>query len=546
MAMGKCFDSQSFIFTSPRGPLHVPADIDLVSFLLLNTSPRRYHQRLAIVDALSSQSFTYLEFHHHVRSVARAISSLGIRQHEVVLILSPNSIFFPVLFLAVTSLGAVVTTANPLSTRAEIGKQAKDCKTKLILTAPELSEKVMNLGLPVILIDGVKSVANPDANGRNSTRMLSDVIKEGSEHRMPSIKINQTDTAALLYSSGTTGVSKGVVLTHMNFIASCLQLNYDRDLHQENDLTFLCILPMFHAFGLIIIIYAQMQCGNTIVTMPQFDFVLMLQAIEKYRITTLFLVPPIILGLAKQEIVKKYDLSSVTEISSGAAPIGKETFVQIHQRLKIPDLRQGYGMTETAGIISAGLLKEEKKNYATVGPLVSGMEAVIVDPNSGRRQPPNKQGEIWLRGPNVMKGYLNNPEATASTLDGDGWLHTGDVGYIDDEANVYIVDRLKELIKFKGLQVAPAELEALLVTHSEIVDAAVVPLPDEVAGEVPLAYVVRARGSSLNEQSIIRFVAAQVAPYKKVRAVKFIDAIPKSSSGKILRRELIQSLVSKL
>ncbi|KAH7425924.1 hypothetical protein KP509_11G077600 [Ceratopteris richardii] len=546
MAIRNCFDSRSFIFTSPRGPIHLPVDIDMVSFLLVNTSARGYHQRLAVVDALSGQSFTYLELHHHIRSVARAISALGIRQHDVVLILSPNSIFFPVLFFAVISLGAVVTTVNPLYTRGEIGKQAKNSNTKLILTVPELAEKVMNLGLPVILIDGVESVSNPDTSCRNPTRMLSEVIAAGSQHRVPSVKINQTDTAALLYSSGTTGVSKGVVLTHMNFIAACLQINYDSDVHQETDLTFLCIIPMFHVFGLSIIVYGQMQRGNTIITMPKFDFVLMLQSIQKYRITNLPLVPPIMLALAKQEVVKKYDLSSVIEMVSGAAPVGKETLEEIYQRLKVPDLRQGYGMTETTGIISVAILKVQKQNYATVGPLICGMEAVIVDPSSGKRQPPNQQGEIWVRGPNVMKGYLNNPEATASTIDGDGWLHTGDLGYIDDEGNVYIMDRLKELIKFKGLQVPPAELEALLVTHSEIVDAAVVPLPDEDAGEVPLAYVVRAQGSSLNEQDVIQFVAAQVAPYKKVRAVKFIDAIPKSTAGKILRRELTQHLVSKL
>ncbi|KAI5079573.1 hypothetical protein GOP47_0005052 [Adiantum capillus-veneris] len=463
-----CFDPNSFIYSSPRGPIHIPPDPDM--------------------------------FHNHIRSVARGLSSLGVRQHDVVLILSPNSVYFPVLFFAVISLGAVVTTVNPLCTPGEILKQIKDSKSKLVFTVPELAGKVENTALPVIYIDDCEPKSNPDFNQERHLKLLSEVIK----------------------------------------------MNFDPDFHQETDLTFLCIIPMFHVFGLSIVVYGQLLRGNTLITMPKFDFTLMLESIQKYRITNLPLVPPIMIALAKQDAVLRYDLSSVIEMVSGAAPVGKETLEEVYQRLKVPDLRQGYGMTETTGIVSVAILKTDKKNYATVGPLVSGMEAVVVDPSSGRRLPPNKQGELWVRGPNIMQSYLNNPEATALTLDGDGWLHTGDLGYIDDEGNLYIMDRLKELIKYKGLQVAPAELEALLLTHSEIVDAAVVPLPDNDAGEVPLAYVVRASGSSLSEQDVIRFVAAQVAPYKKVRGVKFIEAIPKSSAGKILRRELTQKLPSKL
>ncbi|MCO5596844.1 hypothetical protein L7F22_050914 [Adiantum nelumboides] len=538
------FDPNSFIYTSPRGPIHIPPDIDLVSYLFSLTSAHRYHHRLSIADAFTGQSLTFLQFHHHIRSAARGLSFLGIRQHDVVLILSPNSVNFPVLFLAIISLGAVVTTANPLCMPGDVLKQIKDSEAKFVFTVPDLAEKVKNTALPVIYIDDCEP--NPDPDLDAGVNLLSQVIKAGSSHQLPLVKINQSDTAALLYSSGTTGVSKGVVLTHTNFIAASLQSNFGSDLHQETDLTFLCIIPMFHGFGLCVVVYGQLCRGNAVITMPKFDFTLMLQSIQKYRITNLPIVPPIAIALAKQDVVRRYDLSSVIQLLCGAAPIGKETLEEIYQRLKVPDIRQGYGLTETTGIVSVVILKTDKINYTTVGSLASGMEAVVVDTSSGKRLPPNEQGELWVRGPNIMQGYLNNPEATSSTLDGDGWLHTGDLGYIDGDGNLYIMDRLKELIKYKGLQVAPAELEALLLTHSEILDAAVVPLPDTDAGEVPLAYVVRASGSSLSEQDIIRFVAAQVAPYKKVRAVKFIEAIPKSSAGKILRRELIQKLPPKL
>lgn len=537
-----CFDAKTLLYKSPREPLEVPS-MNLISFLFRITSQRQYHHRLALADASSpSSSLTFSQLHSSILRTARALSFLGILQHHTVLILSPNSTSFPVAFFAVISLGAIATTSNPINTPLEISKQIHDSHTKLIITVPDLLDKVLDSGLPIILIGG-----NPPRKKTPSVYSLSELIAQSSAHIVPSVQIRPTDTAALLYSSGTTGVSKGVVLSHRNFIAAALQVNTDADLHGERDLTFLCIIPMFHVYGLSVIVFGQLQRGNTIVTMPKFDFIQMLQAIQDYRITNLPLVPPIMIALAKQDIIRKYDLSSVIEMTSGAAPLGKETLEGICKRMPTAqDVRQGYGMTETTGIASIAILKTAKKNYATVGPLVSGMEAAVVDPITGRRLPPNKQGELWLRGPNIMQGYLNNPEATAATLDKDGWLHTGDLVYIDDEGNIYIMDRLKELIKYKGLQVAPAELEALLLTHLEIIDSAVVPCPDDDAGEVPVAFVVRSAGSSLNENDVIKFVADKVAPYKKVRKVKFVDVIPKSNAGKILRRELVQQLLSKL
>ncbi|MCO5573853.1 hypothetical protein L7F22_027628 [Adiantum nelumboides] len=220
----------------------------------------------------------------------------------------------------------------------EVLKQIKDSKAKLVFAVPDLAEKVKNTALPVIYIDHCEP--NPDPNPEPGVKLLSQVIKAGSGHQLPLVKINQSDTAALLYSSGTTGVSKGVVLTHTNLMAASLQINFDPDLHQETDLTFLCIIPMFHVFGLSVVVYGQLSRGNTLIIMPKFDFALMLQSIQKYRITSLPLVPPIMTALAKQDLVRRYDLSYVIEMVNGAAPVGKETLEEIYQRLKVPDIRQ--------------------------------------------------------------------------------------------------------------------------------------------------------------------------------------------------------------
>jgi acyl-CoA synthetase (AMP-forming)/AMP-acid ligase II len=276
--------------------------------------------------------------------------------------------------------------------------------------------------------------------------------------------------------------------------------------------------------------------GSTVVTLPRFDLEGFLQSIQDHGVTGTIVVPPIALALARHPVVERFDLSSLRFVGCGAAPLGIEAQRACAERLGCL-VEQGYGMTEsTAGIAISTMVEPDRNVPGQVGILLPGTEARVIEPESGADLGPDATGEIIVRGPQLMSGYLGRPEATAATIDPDGWLHTGDIGRVDDEGHVYITDRLKELIKYKGYQVAPAELEALLVGHPQISAAAVIGTPDEEAGELPTAFLVA--GPELDDASLMAWVADRVAPHKRIRRVERVDEIPCSPSGKILRREL--------
>ena len=297
----------------------------------------------------------------------------------------------------------------------------------------------------------------------------------------------------------------------------------------------IAVLPFFHIYGMQVLMNSGLSVGATIVTMPRFDLAQFLQLHQDHGVTRCFVAPPIVVALAKHPMVDEYDLSSVRQVFSGAAPLSAELAAEAGGRLGC-EVVQGYGMTElspVSHITPTGGFKP-----GSVGVTAPNTETLIVDPLTGDPVEGGGDGEVWVRGPQVMTGYLNNPEATAATIDADGWLHTGDIGHLDEDGHLYVVDRLKELIKFKGFQVAPAELEGVLLSHPAVADAAVVGLPDEEAGEVPVGYVVLKPDRSASGEDILAFVAGEVASFKQLRQVVFIDAVPKSASGKILRRVL--------
>ena len=481
----------------------------------------------AVIDGPGEWSLTFGQLEQSVYSLAGGLAVWGFQRGDVAALIAPNSPWYPVVFHAVAVAGGAVTTVNPTYGPEEIAYQLTDSGAKLVFATDGFSaqarEAMDRAGVAgdVVVIDS----ENPSV-GVPMQSMLGDPIRQ--------VEIDpHEDVVVLPYSSGTTGLPKGVMLTHANLVNNIEQCA-SSIASQSSDVV-LAVLPFFHIYGMQVLMNDQMHHGAKLVTMPRFDLAQALSLIERHRVTRFFVVPPIVLALAKHPAVADFDLSSLRQVLSGAAPLGAEVAEEASARIGC-EVVQGYGMTELSPISHATPPGNFKPG--SVGLTVANTEARIVAPDTGEDQPTDVEGELWIRGPQVMKGYLNNPEATAATFDRDGWLRTGDIARIDDDGHVYIVDRLKELIKVKGFQVAPAELEALLVDHPQIVDAAVVGRSDDESGEVPLAFVVAAPDSSLDEAAVKAYVAQHVATYKQLGEVRFAESIPKSASGKILRREL--------
>ncbi|VVA91992.1 unnamed protein product [Arabis nemorensis] len=536
------FCNSNSTFYSQRRPIPLPQNPSLDVTTFISSQPHR--GRIAFIDASTGKNLTFSELWRSVESVADCLSHMGIRKGHVVLLLSPNSILFPVVCLSVMSLGAVITTTNPLNTPGEISKQINDSKPVLAFTTKQLLPKIVAAAtgskkLPIVLMDEERV----DSVGEVG-RLVEMMTKEPSGNRVKE-RVDQDDTATLLYSSGTTGMSKGVISSHRNLIAM-VQTVVNRFESDDGEERFICTVPMFHIYGLALFATGLLAYGSTIVVLSKFEMHEMMSSIGKYKATFLPLVPPILVAMINgaDQIKAKYDLSSIHTVLCGGAPLSKEVTEGFMEKYPTVKILQGYGLTESTGIGASTDTVEEGRRYGTAGKLSASMEGRIVDPVTGQMHGPNHTGELWLKGPSIMKGYFSNEEATSSTLDSEGWLRTGDLCYIDEDGFIFVVDRLKELIKYKGYQVPPAELEALLLTHPEISDAAVIPFPDREVGQFPMAYIVRKTGSNLSEKSIMEFVAKQVAPYKRIRKVAFVSSIPKNPSGKILRKDLIKLATS--
>jgi acyl-CoA synthetase (AMP-forming)/AMP-acid ligase II len=512
---------------SPYPDVEIP-EISLPDFVLARAE--ELGDKPALIDGSSGRGITYAELLASVRGLAAGLAARGFGKGDVFAHYAPNIPEYAVAFLGVGMAGGVNTTANPLMTEHELTSQLKDSRARLLVTVPELLDKA----LAAARESGVEEVfVYGEAEG--ATPFVTLLIPDG---KPPEIAIDPAeDLIALPYSSGTTGLPKGVMLTHRNLVANLCQCTHEGAWELWERDRVIAVLPFFHIYGLVILMNLTLFTGGTVVTLPRFDLREFLRVIQDQLITRLYVVPPIVLGLVKSPVVDEYDLSSVEILNSGAAPLSAELEEACSQRLGCR-VKQGYGMTETSPVTHfipdalAGTMPGK------IGPAAPNTECKILDVATEEEVPAGMPGELCIRGPQVMKGYLNNPEATASTLDADGWLHTGDIAQVEEDGSLRIVDRLKELIKYKGYQVAPAELEALLLTHPQIVDAAVIPLPDEEAGEIPKAFVVA--GAPITADEVSRFVAERVAPYKKVRAVEIIDEIPKAPSGKILRRVLVE------
>jgi 4-coumarate--CoA ligase len=521
------------VFRSPYPDVDIP-DVSIYDYLFTGLTDAQL-DRLALIDGTSGAETTYRALIAQIDGVAGALAARGVGLDTVVALLCPNVPAFASVFHGILRAGATVTTINSLATPEDIEKQLKDSKATWFFTVSPLLAGAKTATTAVGIADDHLIVLD-GADGHSSLR---DLLAEGATP--PSVTFDPaTHLAVLPYSSGTTGVPKGVMLSHRNLVANVEQSR--QMITIEPDDRVLAFLPFFHIYGMTVLLNLAIKEHATLVTMPKFDFVEFLRIMQDHRCTYVFIAPPVAVGLAKHPLVEQYDISSVRMIFSGAAPLDGALAQAVADRLGC-QLKQGYGMTELSPVSHVIPQANDDLPLSSVGFTIPNMECKLLDPETGDEievpaEGVSAPGELLVRGPNVMLGYLGNEEATRQIMTDDGFLRTGDIATVRADGVVTIVDRLKELIKYKGYQIAPAELEALLLTHPAIADAAVIGIPDDEGQEVPKAFVVLQAGAELDEAGVIDFVAEHVAPYKKVRRVQFADAIPKSSSGKILRKDL--------
>lgn len=518
------------IFRSPYPDLDIP-DSAITPLVMRHTD--RLATKPAIIDALTGRQLTYRELRESIDRAAAGLHEHGVRQGDVVAIYAPNSIEYVIDFHAIASLGAIVSTVNLLYLQEELARQLLQHNASFLITSDELVDRA-ELAAKDSRVRAIFVI------GDTSKHIRFDALL-AARGQAPDLTIDpRHDVVALLCSSGTSGMPKGVMLTHRALGGMALIPEGMGELSETDILP--GHLPLFHAFGVLTTLTSCLASGTTSVILPRFDLEQFLRLIQDHRVSYAFATPPLLVQLAKNPIVDNYDLSSLKVITCGAAPLGAGVELAVRERIGCI-VKQGYGLTELVPSHIAPIEVPASKR-GSVGVCVPSSEAMIVDLETQKPANPGTEGEIWLRGTTAMKGYLNDPDATAATRDSEGWIHTGDIGYADEDGYFFVVDRIKDLIKYKAYQVAPAELEAVLLSHPAVADAAVVRSPDEEAGEVPKAFVVLKAPAT--EDDLMRYVAERVAPYKKVRRIEFIDAIPKSGTGKLLRRVLVERELSRL
>jgi acyl-CoA synthetase (AMP-forming)/AMP-acid ligase II len=506
------------------GPRPDVPDIDVTSFVLRRAAD--LGERPAIVEAASGRTVSYAELEAGVRRFRVGVAARGLGRGDTLCVALPNVAEFVIAFHGAASAGLRCTTANPLYTARELEHQLHDTGAKVAVAGSANAEAVLEAaattGCDVYVLGGHERAAPFDS-------LL------GDDDADDTVKVESlSDIAAVLYSGGTTGLPKGVLLSHRNLVVSIVQS--EATLALTPDDVVIAALPFFHVYGLNVILNRALAAGATVVAMQRFALDEFLALIEQHRVTRAYIVPAMAVAIANDPIVDRYDLSSLRNVLSAAAILNADLAEACERKLGCP-VTQGYGMTEMSSISHLAPLFDAPRKPESIGLPVPGTECRLVDADTGEDAAPGEAGELYLRGEHVMAGYLNNPEATAATVDREGWLHTGDLAVVDDDGWFRVVARLKEIIKYKGYQVAPAELEALLLEHPHVGDCAVVGRPDDEAGEIPVAYIV-ASGEHVDEADVMRYVADRVAPYKRIRRIEMIDQIPKSASGRILRRLL--------
>jgi acyl-CoA synthetase (AMP-forming)/AMP-acid ligase II len=475
----------------------------------------------AIIEGETGRILTYRQLSEGADRVAAGLARAGLQPRQPLAVALPNCIDFALAWYGALRAGAWVVPINPLYTPEEMKTQARDSGARYAVTVPERAAALDAVADHVFVTDG----------------SWNEIL--ACDAPPPGVCLSPDDIAVMPYSSGTTGKPKGVILTHRNILANIRQLEAI-DWIRHEDVT-VNVFPLYHVAGLNSLLGALLAAGATLVLMRRFDLQLFLTLNQRYCATFLGCPPPVILALTKSPGCTEFRFNHLKRAVCGAAPLGAELHDGFEKRTGVL-LGGVWGMSEATAIISVTPNDPAKRKFGSCGYLLPSSEAQVVDTVSLKPLGVGETGEIWLRGPNIMKGYWKQPDATAQTLPGDGWMRTGDIGYFDSDGCIFIVDRLKEFIKYKAYQVAPAELEDIIQSHPSVLDVAVIGAPDEAAGEIPLAFVVKKPRTMLDTGELIQYVAARVAPYKKIRAVEFVSEIPKSPAGKILRRVLKEGL----
>ncbi|OAL37365.1 hypothetical protein AYO20_03214 [Fonsecaea nubica] len=538
------------IFQSSQPPVKVPNDTPVWTWLFEGEeSPLRRFPPEAVngfSDAATGEHISFKDLKELSTYVSTAlVQKYGPRQGECVCLFSPNTIWYPCALFSVLRSGGIVAGPSPAYNVEEMAYALRLSKAKLIFTVPGSLKVAAAAAKTVGITPDRILMLHGEVDGHVSLSQLIDIGRSQGPQRqtapftIPRGRQNKDVCAFLSFSSGTTGLPKAVVISHSNIIAQCLQM---KQAGAKID-RMIAVLPLFHITGLVHQMHLPIVLNANVHMLPSFSMDLMLKVVQEYRLQELMLVPPILVRLVHDKSIENYDLSSIRYFTSGAAPLSAEIIARLQRLFPNAGLKHGYGMTESGGCITVTTPdKYDFKNATKAGTLLASTEIKVVDPESGAELGPSTPGEIWARGPQITTGYLDNQKATAETFDKDGFLHTGDIGYIDDEGFLTITDRLKELIKVNGIGVAPAELEDLLLGHADVVDAAVIGIPDATSGEKPKAYVVLRSGLTRSPESVARDLI-KLAQEKKVRhkwisEVEVIEAIPKAPSGKILRRVL--------
>ncbi|KAL7020467.1 hypothetical protein ACKWTF_011548 [Chironomus riparius] len=534
-----------YVVKSPLPPLNYPK-VSIDQYIWADYE--KWINKVAIVDGITDRSITYGELRDKCRALAiRLRTSFNLQRNDTIALCLPNSIEFPIVALGGSEAELTVTTINPIYTSEEISRQLISSNAKLLFGDVSMSSIFKHAiskakrNIKIVYVTNSPAESIP-ADGIR----LSELIETRGLDLMslPETERDIDAVSFLPYSSGTTGLNKGVMLSHWNIVTNSLalrsaELQLAADTTADNQDVIPCVLPFFHAYGLVVTLLAKLAQGCKLVTVPRFHPETFLSAMEKYPGTALHLAPPMIIFFNNYEKIRPKHTRSIRYVVSGAAPLGSsdiEKFLKISPQTQYI---QAYGLTEASPVTH--MSAKSSTNYASIGDPIHDTECKVVDINDPefRGLGPNQTGEVLIRGPQIMLGYHNNETATKDTVTSDGWLRTGDIGYHDEQGNFYITDRLKELIKVKGFQVAPAELEELLRMHPDIADAAVIGVPNPATGELPRAFVVAKKGSKISEKNVQEYVAQRVSDYKKLAGgVEFVDAIPKNTTGKILRREL--------